>query len=87
LFSLFFPDSFIGNVPWEHRDLVGSSLVGVMAAFCFNGLKLDGLPPGDSIFIAPFLDAPSCVFSLLWEDHVGMLPLIALPFGDGAARL
>jgi hypothetical protein len=79
LFSPFYPDSFIGDVHWGHKDLVGSSLVGVAAAFHFDCFMLDGLPPGDNIFIAPPLAAPSCVFALLWVDRNGMMPLIALP--------
>jgi hypothetical protein len=80
-FSPFCPDSFIGDVPWGCKDFVGSSLVDVAAAFYFGGFKLNGLPPGDNIFIAPPLTAPSCVSPLLRVDHNGMLPLIALSLG------
>jgi hypothetical protein len=75
-------DFFIGNLTWG----CGSSLVSVVAVFCFNALKLDGLPPGDNIFVAPLLDAPSCAFTLLWVDRVGMLLGVALPLGDWAAH-
>jgi hypothetical protein len=55
--------------------------MGVAAAFRFDGFKLDGLPPGDDIFIAPLLAAPSCVSPLLPVDHNSMLSLIASPWG------
>jgi hypothetical protein len=55
--------------------------VGVVAAICFGGLKLNGLLPGESIFVVPPLDASLCALPLLWEDCIGMLPLIALPLG------
>jgi hypothetical protein len=80
-FSLFVPDSFIGNMPWGRKDLVDSSLVGVVAGIHFGGLKLDGLLPGDIILVAPPLDASSCALPLPRVDCVGMLPLIALPSG------
>jgi hypothetical protein len=55
--------------------------VDVATAVRFDGFKLDGLPPGDNIFIAPPLAALSCVSPLLWVDCNDMLPLIALPLG------
>jgi hypothetical protein len=80
-FPPFCPDSFIGDVPRGRKDLVGSYLMGVAAAFCFDGFKLHGLPLEDNIFIAPPFAAPSCVSPLLWVDRNGILPLIALPSG------
>jgi hypothetical protein len=81
LFSSFCSDSLIGDVPWGRKDLVGSSLMGDVVAFCFDGLKLDELHQGDNIFFVPPLAVPSCVFPLLWVDCDGMLPLIPLPSG------